>query len=77
MGILSFASSVVSSPLSNARYERRNQCAATGDVDGNQQPQPQSRDDQDAWGHFIDTAEAEDEMIRHSKILSARYASIQ
>jgi hypothetical protein len=40
-------------------------------------PQPrykESRDDQDSWGQFIDTAEAEDEMIRHSKILSKRYS---
>lgn len=33
----------------------------------------ESRDDQDSWGQFIDTAEAEDEMIRHSKILFKRY----
>jgi hypothetical protein len=34
----------------------------------------ESRDDQDFWGQFIDTAEAEDEMVRHSKILSKRYS---
>jgi hypothetical protein len=42
-----------------------------------QQPQyhKESRNDQDSWGQFIDTAEAEDEMVRHSKILSKRYAA--
>jgi hypothetical protein len=42
-----------------------------------QQVQPrykESRNDQDSWGQFIDTAEAEDEMVRHSKILSQRYS---
>jgi hypothetical protein len=42
------------------------------------QPRPrgynESRDVQDSWGQFIDTAEAEDEIIRHSKILSKRNA---
>jgi hypothetical protein len=40
-----------------------------------QQPQyKESSNDQDSWGQFIDTAEAEDEMVRHSKILSKRYS---
>jgi hypothetical protein len=40
-----------------------------------QQPRyNKSRDDENSWGQFIDTAEAEDEMIRHSKVLSNRYS---
>jgi hypothetical protein len=40
-----------------------------------QQPRyKESGDDHDSWGQFTDTAEAEDEMIRHSKILSKRYS---
>ena len=31
-------------------------------------------DEYDSWGQFVDTAEAEEEIIRHSKILSKRYA---
>jgi len=31
-------------------------------------------DERDSWGQFVDTAEAEEEIIRHSKILSKRYA---
>jgi hypothetical protein len=34
----------------------------------------ESRDDENSWGQFIDTAEAESEIIRHSKILSRRYS---
>jgi hypothetical protein len=29
-------------------------------------------DHNDTWGQFVDTAEAEDELIRHSKVLSMR-----
>jgi hypothetical protein len=45
-----------------------------GDENHHQQRYKESRDDHDSWGQFIDTADAEDEMIRHSKILSKRYA---
>lgn len=30
-------------------------------------------DSDDLWGQFVDTAEAENELIRHSKVLTQRY----
>jgi hypothetical protein len=33
-----------------------------------------SEDRSDSWGQFVNTAEAEEESIRHSKILSKRYS---
>ena len=31
-------------------------------------------DEAEGWGQFVDTAEAEEELIRSSKILSKRYS---
>ena len=33
-----------------------------------------AEDEIDGWGQFVDTAEAEEELIRSSKILSKRYS---
>jgi hypothetical protein len=37
-------------------------------------PSTAALDEADGWGQFVDTAEAEEQFIRSSKILSKRYS---
>lgn len=57
----------VNSRSENVRYRRNNSASSMlhlGQGNGNRE--------EDAWGHFIDVAEAEQEIARHSRILSAK-----